>query len=90
MCQYVVVGGYARIDDAAAGEVCERLARLDGVETFPLERDGAVGVLIEADDLDAAHAMLTGAVRRTPGVQGVFPIYVHAEDDAVPDGAARS
>ena len=53
----VVVGAYARVDARGVERVRARLDRLRGVETFPLERYGTVGLLVEADDIDAAQGI---------------------------------
>jgi len=74
------VGAFARIEPTAAGEVAGRLDRIPGVETFLLDEPGKLGLVIEADDLDRAHAILTTDVRRTPGVLGVWAIYAEVDD----------
>jgi len=76
-----VVGAYARIDASELSVVSERLEALEGVSTFALEEPGKVGVLIEAGSLDEAHARLVNEIEKLEGVQGVFPIYAHAEPE---------
>ena len=73
------VGAYARIDLGCAAAIREELAQLDGVELFELDEPGKLGLIVEADDLDAAHTMLTCDVTQTPGVMGVWPIYVNVD-----------
>ena len=77
----VVVGAFARVEVDDVDATRCRLAALDGVTTFDLDRPEKVGVLIEADDLDDAHARLTTQVQRVEGVMGVWPVYVSNEDD---------
>lgn len=77
---YVVVGAFARIDVARQVAVRADLERIDGVSTFDLERPEMLGLLIEASDVDAAHATLVERVRRSPGVLGVWPVSVESDD----------
>lgn len=77
----VIVGAFARVETTDVEGTRRRLAALDGVSTFDLDRPEKVGVLIEADDLDDAHARLTTQVQRVEGVMGVWPVYVNNEDD---------
>ncbi|HEB60941.1 MAG TPA: hypothetical protein ENJ06_03855 [Phycisphaeraceae bacterium] len=78
------VGAFARVEMESAEEVEKRLDAIPGVETFSLEERGKVGLIIEADDLDAAHALLTGPVRHAEGVMGVWPSYVYVDDEDSP------
>ena len=79
-----VVGAFARIDAGNADLIRSRLARLPGVEPFDLDRPGALGLLIEAPDLDGAHALLTGDIRAVDGVLAAWPIYAHFDGGAPP------
>ena len=74
------VGAYVRVDPAREVEVRAQLDRLDAVETFDVDGEGKVGVLIEAGDLDAAHAVLVERVQKTEGVLAAFPVYSHFGD----------
>jgi hypothetical protein len=76
-----IVGAFARIETT---EVRARLDALDGVDTFDLADPEKVGLLIEADGLDAAHELLTKRIVAVEGVLGVFPIYVNDEEIAEP------
>jgi nitrate reductase NapAB chaperone NapD len=85
----VIVGAFARIEGERADDVRQRLARLPGVEPFLLDEPGKIGLIIEADEIDQAHAVLTGPVRATPGLLGVWPISIHLDEEptAMPGGA---
>jgi nitrate reductase NapAB chaperone NapD len=76
----VVVGAYARIELSEESRVPQRLEALEGVSTFPLGDAGKIGILVEAESLDEAHARLSKEIRELEGVRGVFPVYVNAED----------
>ncbi len=78
-----VVGAFARVDPKDVPATRARLEQLDGVSIFDLDEPPKVGILIEADDIDTAHAILTRQVKVVDGVWGVWPIYVHAEPDEV-------
>jgi nitrate reductase NapAB chaperone NapD len=79
----VMVGAFARIEPGSAGTVIRRLERIAGVETFELDDPDKVGILIEADDMDRAHAMLTRDIRNIGGVWGVWPVYAHDDEDGL-------
>ena len=76
-----IVGAFARVDVSGRGETNAALGAIDGVTTFELDEIEKVGLLIEAADLDAAHGLITGAVKRTPGVLGAWPVYANTEDE---------
>ena len=76
-----IVGAFARIEAGTHEEIRERLGAQDGVSTFDLPDPGLVGLLIEASDIDAAHARLTEGLRQETGVLGVWPVYVNTEDE---------
>lgn len=84
----VVVGVLARIDVHRSREVSLALEAVRGVSVFEVPappaggeiEGGRIGVLIEAEDLDAAHAVLRGQVDRTPGVLGTWPVAVESGD----------
>lgn len=82
----VIVGAYARIDASKASAVIEGLELLDGVETFALEDEGKLGLVIEGTDLAAAHGRLDRDVRAVQGVLCVWPVYVHHDPDQGSDG----
>ena len=76
----VVVGALARVSLDQRHRVCRRLTGIDGVSTFELPSEHQLGVLIESDSLDAAHATLTSAVVGVDGVLSVWPVSVELED----------
>jgi len=71
------IGVYVRVTVGREGTVREALAALAGARPFDLEEPGKVGLVLEADDLDAAHALLEGPVRSVPGVLAAWPVYAH-------------
>jgi len=83
------VGAWARIDLTRAAAVARDLAGFPGVETFDLEVPGKLGLLIEADDLESAHHMLTVNLTGCEGVLGIWPVYVHDEEADDPARQAK-
>ena len=81
-----VVGAFARVEADDAVSIRRRLSDLDGIETFDLDQPGKVGLIIEGDDLDEVHAILTRDVRSVDGVLGAWPISVHLDDELLDDG----
>lgn len=76
-----VVGAFARVEVSGREATNAALGEIDGVTPFELDEIEKVGLLIEAADLDAAHGLITGAVKRTSGVLGVWPVYANTEDE---------
>ncbi|MCP3978875.1 MAG: hypothetical protein GY716_06030 [bacterium] len=77
-----VVGAWARVESEDFELARQSLSLLEGVETFDLDDPGKIGLLIEADDLDSAHAVLTRDVPAARGVLCAWPVSVHLDEDA--------
>ena len=82
-----VVGAFARVETDDFEAVRRRLSDLEGIETFDLGQPGKVGLIIEGDDLDTVHAILTRSVRSVDGVLGAWPVSVHLDDELQDDGS---
>ena len=80
-----VVGAFARVELDDSKSVRQRLSDLEGIETFELDEPGKVGLIIEGDDLDAVHTILTQRVRSVAGVLGAWPVSVHLDDELQDD-----
>lgn len=80
------VGAYIRFDGQHEATVRRELSKMTGVELFELDQPGMLGLIVEADSIDAAHAVLTRDVRAVDGVTGAFPIYVNIEDESDEQG----
>lgn len=76
-----IVGAFARVDSDHTSACRDELDLLSGVSTFDLDDPDKVGILIEADSLNEAHGTITTTIRSTPGVMGVWPVYVNTEDE---------
>jgi len=76
-----VVGAFARVDLTNPEAVRERLAAVRGVTPFDLGEVGKIGLVIEADDLDAANEMLRVEIKEIDGILGVWPVYAHMESE---------
>lgn len=76
-----IVGAFAHIEPEANDTLESDLAALDGVSAFALDDPGKIGLLIEAESLDAAHRTVQRTIRNVEGVLGVFPVYANAETD---------
>ena len=73
------IGVFVRAEPGQLEEVRERLSSIDGVETLVLEEPGALGLVIKADGLRAAHQLLADQVEKTPGVLCAWPIHTEVE-----------
>ena len=82
------VGALARVQITVREDTKRELAALPGVETFDLEDEQQLGVLIEAPSLDEAHAVLSKDIPRATGVLCVWPVYMNHEDVLGDTGAA--
>ena len=76
-----IVGAFARVDLEHAGVCRVALDDFEGVSTFDLDDKDKLGILVEANTLDAAHELITGPIRSAPGVLGVWPVFVNTEDE---------
>jgi nitrate reductase NapAB chaperone NapD len=85
----VMIGAFARIEPGTAGAVIRCLEQMAGVETFELDDPDKVGILIEVDDMDRAHATLTRDIRNLEGVLGVWPVYAHDDEDGLENEQAE-
>ncbi len=83
-----VVGAFARIEPGASVKVRQRLNQIPGVETFDLDDQDRVGILIETKDAAGAEEILEGPIKATPGVWGAWPVSVELEED--PDRIAEA
>ncbi len=75
----VAVGVLVRSELASVPRVKEQLGALEGVTTLDLEELGAIGLVIQSDTLDAAHATLRDEVQATPGVLAAYPLHTQLE-----------
>ena len=80
-----VVGAWARVEMTDHESSRRALSELDGVEVFDLGDPGKVGLVIEADDLDTAHGVLTRAIPAVRGVLCAWPVSVYLDDDDAVD-----
>jgi len=76
-----VIGAFVRIDVESAVAVRRKLSEMDGVSPFDLDEPDKIGLVIEAVDLDEAHAKLGGDIKGLEGVFGAWPVYVNFEPD---------
>lgn len=86
-----VLGVLARVEVAERDRVVDLLQRIEGVTPFLIDEPGRIGLVLEADSLELAHARLLEEIESTPGVLGTWPVFVHAEDEtAAPAAWERS
>ncbi len=78
-----IVGAFARIESDLISSCQSALEEIAGVSIFDIEDPDKLGVLVEADSLNEAHSTITTTIRTTPGVLGVWPVYVNTEDEQV-------
>ncbi|MDF1839571.1 MAG: chaperone NapD [Planctomycetota bacterium] len=77
------IGVFVRAEPGQLNEVRDRLASIEGVETLELEEPGALGLVLKADDLRAAHELLANRVEQTPGVLCAWPVHTEVEGSRV-------
>ncbi len=77
-----IVGVLVRVEEIHSADVAKRLEALDGVSTFDVEQPSSLGVLLEAEDLDSAHAILREKIEPTEGVLAAWPVHSDFGDDA--------
>ncbi|MBL4809444.1 MAG: chaperone NapD [Phycisphaerales bacterium] len=80
-----IVGAFARIESNIASSCQSALEEIAGVSIFDIKDPDKLGVLVEAESLNQAHSTITTTIRNTPGVLGVWPVYVNTEDEPVHD-----
>ncbi|NOX53590.1 MAG: chaperone NapD [Planctomycetes bacterium] len=76
-----VIGVLARVEVAERDCVVASLGRIEGVTPFLIDEPGRIGLVVEADTLEAAHKRLVDEIDPTPGVLGTWPVFVHAENE---------
>jgi len=76
-----LVGVLVSVHPQDAGDVTTRLEAISGVSTFSVDVEGRIGVMIDADTIDTAHALLTREVSPTTGVLTAWPVHVELEPD---------
>ena len=76
-----IVGAYLRVREPQIAAARQGLGAMAGVTTFDLDEPGTIGVLVEAATLDDAHAVVTRDLPAIDGVLGVWPVYVHDDED---------
>jgi len=79
-----IVGILVRLEEEHRAEVAERLSAIEGVSTFEVEQPGSLGALLEAPDLDRAHAILREQIEPTEGVLAAWPVHSDFSDDEPP------
>ena len=77
----IVVGALARVETELAPLARRELETLDGVDTFDVSDSHQLGILIEADSLDAAHRRLREDVETVHGVLAVWPVAIELGED---------
>ncbi len=72
-----LVGILARVDYEANPGLRDDLRRIEGVSTFEVGDEAKLGILLEADDVDAAHHTLRQEIEKTAGLLAAWPVYSH-------------
>ena len=92
-----VVGAFLRVDAESQDTIRQRLSELDGVSLLDVGEPGKVGLVIEAANMDEAHARLRDDIQGLDGVLGAWPVYANFEpeededeEDTEPDRKVRT
>ncbi|GJM26084.1 MAG: hypothetical protein DHS20C16_24990 [Phycisphaerae bacterium] len=76
-----IVGLFARLDQATRAQTVTRLNALESVATFEIDDRYKIGLLVESESLDAAHACVREEIEPCSGVLGVWPSFASIEDE---------
>jgi nitrate reductase NapAB chaperone NapD len=76
----VVLGAIVRLELNSREAAIRLLNELPGVSTFSLNELGRVGLVLEAESIDAAHLKLRSQVQSVPGVLVAWPVFVECEE----------
>ena len=82
-----LLGVLARLDTAQQSQIVQRLELIDGVSTFSVEEAERIGILVEQNTLDAAHAVLVDRVKTDPGILGVWPVFAHGDEEQLEENS---
>jgi nitrate reductase NapAB chaperone NapD len=76
----ITVGVLVRALHSELGVIEQRLGALPSVvQTLELEEPGSLGLVLQAEDLDAVHAALTREVGGVEGVLAAWPLHAELE-----------
>lgn len=78
----VFVGVLARVADRERAAVKQHIDALPSVETFEVEAEGKMGMVIEAVNIDTAHAILREQIDTVDGVLGTWPVSLEMDGGA--------
>jgi nitrate reductase NapAB chaperone NapD len=85
----MLVGAVIRVEPGMDDAVRERLAHVEGVEPVEEATPGTIGIVIEANDSDGAHRVLTGEVGAIDGVLATWPVSAWYDDEPDAGGEPR-
>lgn len=85
-----IVGALVHGEPALAQTIQEALSALNGVSVHPLAVLGQMAVVVETEDINQAHAVLTQSVEPTEGVMAVYPIYTYLDEVSDSEGGNDS
>lgn len=75
----VVVGVLARVASERRAAFAGACAELPGVTVFAVAGADRLGLLVEAPDLETAHALLRTRIDSMPGLLGTWPVAVEMD-----------
>lgn len=79
-----VLGILARIESSRFELVWQELLEKEGTTPFPIENEtGRIGILIEKSPVSEAYQILD-SLHNSPDLLGLWPVYEHLEDEAIP------
>jgi nitrate reductase NapAB chaperone NapD len=75
-----IVGALVQTEPKISQVVQKQLATFEDVTVHPFEHPGQMALIIEREDLNQIHHLLTNSIETTDGVLAVYPIYTHLDE----------
>jgi len=76
----VIVGALVRTFEEKSKTVQEALTQMEGVSVYSFDDPCKIGLVIEAESLDAVYHLIEDKVKALSGVMVVSPVYAHFEE----------
>ncbi len=75
-----IVGALVHVESGVRQVVQKQLAAFKDVDVHPLEAPGQMALIIERENLNQVHHLITDSVENTAGVLAVYPVYTYLGD----------
>jgi nitrate reductase NapAB chaperone NapD len=85
-----IIGALVHSEPALMQTVQNDLSVLDGISVHPLMVPGQMAVVVEAENINQAHSVLTDTIENTEGVMAVYPVYTYLGEVSDDEGGKDS